>query len=183
LWRLVERGVDVGDRWMELADISATRIDGHGLIFPDMHFMMALEAAGDTVNGDAMLRSLQAAGGKAGATQARVIDTVGLALAKAIAAWYRGDYQGVVAHLLPVRYSLPDIGGSHAQRDLFHQILIAAALRVPRPALARALLGERTWLKPGNAWTWQRYAQALKAAGDDGAARAASDEARALLAA
>jgi hypothetical protein len=182
LWRLAERGVDVGDRWAELADISATRIDGHGLVFPDMHFMMALEAAGDSVNGDAMLRSLEAAGGTAGVTQARVIDTVGLALAKAIAAWYRGDYHGVVEHLLPVRYSLPDIGGSHAQRDLFHQILIAAALRAPRPALARALLGERARLKAENAWTWQRYAQALKAAGDDGAARAASEQARALLA-
>jgi tetratricopeptide (TPR) repeat protein len=183
LWRLGERGVDVGDRWTELAQISATRIHGHGLVFPDMHFMMALEAAGDSVNGNGLVRSLQAAGGKAGVTQAQVIDNVGLALAKAIAAWYRGDYHGVVEHLLPVRYSLPDIGGSHAQRDLFHQILIAASLRAPRPALARALLGERTRLKPENAWTWQRYAQALKATGDDAAARTASDRARVLLAA
>ena len=95
----------------------------------------------------------------------------------------RGDYDGVVERLLPVRYSLPIIGGSHAQRDLFHQILIAAALRAPRPAVARALLGERTRLKPENAWSWQRYAQALKATGDDAAARVASDQARALLAA
>ena len=183
LWRLDERGVDVGDRWMELADISATRIHGHGLIFPDMHFMMALEAAGDTTSGDALLHSLQALSGTPGVTQAQVLDEVGLALAKAIAAWYRGDYNGVVEYLLPVRYSLPAIGGSHAQRDLFHQILIAAALRAPRPELARALLGERTRLKPENAWSWQRYARALTAAGDDAAARVASQRAGALLAA
>ena len=183
LWRLDERGVDVGNRWVELAEISATRLHGHGLIFPDMHFMMALEATGDTRNGDAMLRSLESAGATPGVTEAEVIDKVGLALAKAIAAWYRGDYDGVVERLLPVRYSLPAIGGSHAQRDLFHQILIAAALRTPRPAVARALLGERTRLKPENAWSWQRYAQALKATGDDAAARVASDQARALLAA
>ena len=181
LWRLEERGVDVGDRWDELASISATRIDGHGLIFPHMHFMLALAAGGDARGGDAMLRSLEAASGEAGVTQAGVIDSVGLELARAIAAWYRGDYDGVVERLLPIRYSLPDIGGSHAQRDLFHQILIAAALRAPRPVLARALLSERARLKPNNAWTWQRYAQALNALGDDTAAREATQQARLLM--
>ncbi len=182
LWRLEERGVEVGDRWKELAEVSATRIDGHGLVFPDMHFMMALAAAGDTGNGDAMLRSLEETRRETGVTQAGVIETVGLALARAIAAWYRGDYHGVVEHLLPIRYSLPDIGGSHAQRDLFHQILIAAALRAPRPTLARALLGERTRLRPNNAWTWQRYAEALEAMGDEDAAGEATVQARSVLA-
>lgn len=183
LWRLEERGVDVGDRWKELAEVSARRIDGHGLVFPDMHFVMALEAAGDSSNAEAMLRSLEAAGAATGVTEARVIETVGLDLAKAIAAWYRRDYQGVIDRLLPVRYALTDIGGSHAQRDLFHQMLIAAALRAPRPSLARALLAERTLQKPGNAWTWQRYGEALEAVGDDGAAARAADRARVLLAA
>lgn len=183
LWRLEERGIDVGDRWGELAEISATRIHGHGLIFPDMHFMMALEAAGDSDNGDALLQSLQAASGDTDVTQARVIENVGLELARSIAAWYRGNYEGVVENLLPIRYLLPDIGGSHAQRDLFHQILIAAALRAPHPKLARALLGERTRLKPDNAWTWQRYAQALDAIGEHSAAHQASERARSVLAA
>lgn len=183
LWRLEERGVDVGHRWQELAEISATRIDGHGLIFPDMHFMLALVAAGDSDNADGMLRSLEQAGNAPGVTQARVIEDVGLELARAMAAWYRGDYHGVVGHLLPIRYSLPDIGGSHAQRDLFHQILIAAALRAPRPTLARALLAERTRLKPDNAWTWQRYAEALDAVGDQASAHSATERARSVLAA
>jgi tetratricopeptide (TPR) repeat protein len=183
LWRLDERGVDVGHRWQELAEVSAKRIDGHGLIFPDMHFMMALQAAGDTDSGDAMLRSLKAASADANVTQARIIDQVGLQLARGIAAWYRGDYDAVVEGLLPIRYSLPAIGGSHAQRDLYHQILIAAALRVPRPQLARALLEERRRLKPANAWTWQRYAQALEALGEHDAAGKASAKARELLAA
>lgn len=183
LWRLEERGVEVGDRWKELAQVSAGRIDGHGLIFPDMHFMLALEAVGDRAGGEGMLRSLERAGGEANVTQARVIEDVGLSLARAIAAWYGGDYDGVVELLLPIRYSLAEIGGSHAQRDLFDQILIAAALRAPRPALARALLGERVRLKPNNAWSWQRYAEALGAAGDDAAAGEASARYRALQAA
>lgn len=183
LWRLEERGVAVGERWKELADISATRIGGHGLVFPDMHFMLALEAAGDAGKSEDMLRSLQAAGAASGVTQARVIDSVGIAIANAIAAWYRRDYDGVIESLLPIRYSLSAIGGSHAQRDLFHQFLIAAALRAPRPTLARALLAERTRLRPDNAWTWQRYGEALEAAGDHDAAREAAARARTLLAA
>ncbi|MDX1433717.1 MAG: tetratricopeptide repeat protein [Gammaproteobacteria bacterium] len=183
LWRLEERGVDVGDRWKELSEVSATRTDGHGLIFPDMHFMMALEAAGDRAGGDRMLRSLEEMAGRPGVTQAQVVDAVGLELARAIAAWYRDDYEGVIARLLPIRYALSDIGGSHAQRDLFQQMLIAAALRAPHAKLARALLAERTRLKPRNAWTWQRYSQALEAAGDGVGAREAAREARSLLAA
>ena len=183
LWRLEERGVEVGDRWKELAGVSATKIGGHGLVFPDVHFVMALEAAGDADTGEDMLRSLQAAAAETGVTQARVIEEVGLALATAIAAWYRGDYDGVIEHLMPVRYALPEIGGSHAQRDLFHQILIAAALRAPRPVLARALLAERTRLKPDNAWTWQRYGEALAGVGDEAGAREAAARASALLAA
>ena len=181
LWRLEERGVDVGDRWKELSELSAGRIGGHGLVFPDMHFMMALEAAGDTDKGEDMIRSLQAAGGATGVTEARVIERVGLSLANAIAAWYRRDYDGVIEHLLPIRYSLADIGGSHAQRDLFHQILIAAALRAPRPALARALLAERVRLRPNNAWTWERYGEALEALGDHDGATDAAGRARSLL--
>lgn len=183
LWRLEERGVEVGGRWGELAEVSAARIDGHGLIFPDMHYIMALEAAGDTDKGDALLRSLEAASHATGVTQARVIEDVGLALARAIAAWYRRDYNAVVDTLLPIRYALPAIGGSHAQRDLFHQILIAAALCAPRATVARALLAERMRLKPNNAWTWQRYAQALDAVGDHAAAREATEQARSVLAA
>jgi tetratricopeptide (TPR) repeat protein len=183
LWRLEERGVDVGRRWRELADISATRIGGHLLIFPDVHFVLALEAAGDSEKGEDMLRSLAAAGGSTGVTQSRVVDTVGLAIADAIAAWYRRDYDGVIESLLPIRYGMSDLGGSHAQRDLFHQILIAATLRAPRPSLARALLAERVRLKPDNPWTWQRYGEALAAAGDRDGARDAAARAEALLAA
>ncbi len=183
LWRLEERGVNVAGRWKELAEISANRIDGHALIFPDMHFMMAVAAVGDTDSTEGMLRSLAQAAGEAGVTEAGVIEAVGLELARAIAAWYAGDYESVVDRLLPIRYSFQAIGGSHAQRDLFHQILIAAALRAPRPALARALLAERAHLKPDNAWTWKRYAEALDAAGDRAAAGEAAERARVALSA
>jgi len=37
LWRLEERGVDVGDRWNELAERCEARTSEHQMVFPDVH--------------------------------------------------------------------------------------------------------------------------------------------------
>ena len=47
LWRLEQLGVDVGGRWEELAIRSAKRGEDHMLAFGDVHYAMALAAAGD----------------------------------------------------------------------------------------------------------------------------------------
>jgi hypothetical protein len=52
--------------------------------------------------------------------------------------------------MLPIRYQIRRIGGSNAQRDLFNQTLIAAAINADRLPLARALLAERVSLKPNS---------------------------------
>jgi hypothetical protein len=39
-------------------------------------------------------------------------------------------------------------GGSHAQRDLLDLTVMEAALRLPDPALARAISAERRAMKP-----------------------------------
>jgi hypothetical protein len=47
-----------------------------------------------------------------------------------------------------VRYNAARIGGSHAQRDLITQTLIAAAERAGQHNLTRALLAERLAVRP-----------------------------------
>ena len=59
------------------------------------------------------------------------------------------------------------IGGSHAQRDVFTQILIEAAIKAERHNEARALLAQRALLKPNSVGSWQKYAQVLSACGDE----------------
>ena len=54
---------------------------------------------------------------------------VGLPLARAVVAHRRGAYGDAVDHCLPVRHRVRRIGASHAQRDLFHQLLIDSAWR------------------------------------------------------
>ena len=78
-------------------------------------------------------------------------------LQQAIAAFGAGDFDRTVDLLLPVRYDIRRIGGSHAQRDLFNQTLIAAALGAGRRKLARALLAERLALKPNSRRTQRAY--------------------------
>ena len=78
LWRLEERGVDVGARWGELAERSETRIDDHLLIFADAHFYLALAAAGSADAADRMLASMSDVPGGDHVTAARVARHVGL---------------------------------------------------------------------------------------------------------
>ncbi|MGI9415090.1 MAG: tetratricopeptide repeat protein [Hyphomicrobiales bacterium] len=183
LWRLEERGVDVGARWGELAERSEARIDDHLLIFADAHFYLALAATGSADAAERMLKSLSDVPGGDQVTAARVARHVGLPLCQAIGSWYAGDYGAAVDRLAPVRGSLSELGGSHAQRDLFHQILISSAVRAGRFDQARDLLAERSASKPGNAWTWKRLAQALDGLGDAAGAADARARADTLLAA
>jgi len=182
LWRLEERGVDVGDRWNELAERCEARTSDHQMVFPDVHYMLALAAGGRDTAVERMLGSMRGFA-QGSATEQGVMRSCGIAIGEAVAHWYRGEYAKVVDVLAPVRYRLPLIGGSHAQRDLFHQVLIAAALACGRHETARTLLSERAARKPRNPWTWKRYAQALAALDDDEGAAQARETATRLLAA
>jgi hypothetical protein len=53
-------------------------------------------------------------------------------LCEAVLAHRRGEYERVVALIAPVRHDLPLVGGSHAQRDIFYQLLVDATARLGR---------------------------------------------------
>lgn len=177
LWRLELEGVDVGARWRELADKSERRVRDHVLVFIDAHWAMALAADGRRAALDSMLATMAAAAG-ADTSQAAIYRRVGSALCEGLIAWRAGDPETAVERLLPIRYDVATIGGSHAQRDVVHQTLIAAALAAGRDRLARALLAERVSARPNSLPTWLRYAACLDRLGD-GAAPAAAARARA----
>mgnify|MGYP000562786016 CR=1 FL=1 len=151
LWRLEQRGVAVGDRWEELAEKAARLGDDHMLAFADAHYMMALAAAGPAGAPEAVLDSLEAFAGETG-TEAEVTRAIGLPLCRAVLAHRRGRFDEAVDALLPHRAALRRIGGSRAQRDLFEQLLIDAAMKAGRRNLARALLSERAATRRDNGW-------------------------------
>jgi tetratricopeptide (TPR) repeat protein len=152
LWRLEQADVDVGARWRELATRAEGHLDDHALVFVDLHYVMALAAAGNDSALGELLSSCERFAATGQGTEAEVMAEVGLPLARAVVAHRAGAYGAVVDHLYPVRYRVKRIGASHAQRDLFEQLLIDAAWRGGRHSEARTLLAERLARRPGNRW-------------------------------
>ena len=173
LVRLELAGLDVGDRWKPLAEKIRNRTNEHILAFIDFHYLLALAAAGLDAEAAAMLESLRAYAKSQPGTNAEMTARIGVPLCEGLLAHRQGAHGRAVDLLLPLRYELYRIGGSHAQRDLIAMILIDAAIKAERMPLARALLAERVALKPRDPWTRRAYAGVLERLGDaSGAARA-----------
>jgi tetratricopeptide (TPR) repeat protein len=164
LWRLEQADVDVGDRWRELAERAATHLDDHALVFVDLHYVMALAAVGNEQAVAEFLDSCERFAANGQGTEADVMADVGLPLARAVVAHRQGAYGDAVDHLYPVRQRVRRIGASHAQRDLFDQLLIDAAWRGGRLTEARDLVGDRLKWRPNNRWG-RRMEHAVSAAG------------------
>ena len=182
LWRLELAGVDIGLRWDELADKAVVHARDHNDPFTDAHLMMCLAGGGRPGAAAEMLDSMRSFAATRKGTVAAVMRKVGIAVCEALAAYRAGRHARAVDLLLPQRYEVFRIGGSHAQRDLIAQTLIEAALVCGRFALARALTAERTAAMPANAPAWRLYARALDGLGDEDAAAAARARAAAVLA-
>ena len=156
LMRLTLLGVEVGGRWEELAELAEVRIGDHVLPFTDLHFMMSLTGAGRYDAAARYLASLESFSREEAPDAAAVTATLSLPVAEALLAHAKGEYGKCADLLFPLRKSLAPLGGSHAQQDIFHQILIDAAVRDGRRDLARSLLAERASLRPGRRWTRER---------------------------
>ncbi|WP_143748223.1 tetratricopeptide repeat protein [Mesorhizobium carmichaelinearum] len=148
LWRVELAGGDVGDRWSAVADQWLTHIDDHVLVFNDLHIALALSRAGRRDGLDRLLHSLDSYAAHGKGDNREITADVGRRIVDAAVAFADGDYARVVELILPVRYKVIRIGGSHAQRDLITQTLIAAAERSGNFNLARALLAERLAVRP-----------------------------------
>ena len=152
LWRLEQADVEVGNRWKELAVRAAAHLDDHALVFVDLHYLMALAAVGDEPAVADFLASCEGFAASGQGTEADVMADVGLPLARAVVAHRQGAFGDAVDHLYPVRERVRRIGASHAQRDLFDQLLIDSAWRGRRFGEARELVAERLRWRPNNRW-------------------------------
>ncbi|NQV80826.1 MAG: tetratricopeptide repeat protein [Alphaproteobacteria bacterium] len=182
LWRLNSRGVDVGDRWQELAEKCALKQKDHLLPFSQAHFALVLGYDRRHDDLAKMIEASRALASGAG-TVAGLERDVLLPLEEGYASLAKGDYATALTRLLPIRYGIGSLGGSNAQRDVFAQTIIDCALRAKDFSQARALLAERVANLPGSPWSWKQYAVALNACGDAEGATLAGTKAAALLAA
>uniref|UniRef100_A0A8P0T272 Tetratricopeptide repeat protein 38 n=1 Tax=Canis lupus familiaris TaxID=9615 RepID=A0A8P0T272_CANLF len=157
LYRLQMEGVSVGERWQDILPVTQKHSRDHILLFNDAHFLMASLGAGDTQTTQELLSTLQDASESPGENcQHLLARDVGLPLCQALVEAEKGNPDRVVELLLPIRYQIVQIGGSKAQRDVFNQLLIQAALKCTSGVhrnVARSLLMERDALKPGSPLT------------------------------
>jgi hypothetical protein len=147
LWRLDLGGVDVGDRWVELAAAWDAHADGRLYPFNDLHAAMAYLGAGRAEDVARLIDAFRAAD-PTGPETARWARDKGLPLIEGFAAFRAGDYATAADRLLDARQIVNLFGGSHAQRDVVDWTLTEAAVRGRLTGLAEALANERLALKP-----------------------------------
>jgi tetratricopeptide (TPR) repeat protein len=172
LWRMELRSANVGDRWQKLAASWEPFAEHSYYAFNDAHAVMAFVAAGRMDLAERALTAMERTA-KGSDTNAMMTRDVGLPLAQAAMSFANGRYGDTIGLLLPIRTIANRFGGSHAQRDLIHLTLVEASLRARHSRLARALIAERTQLKPSSPFNWQLTARSMDLNGDSaGAARA-----------
>lgn len=151
LWRLQLLGVDVGGRWQSLAKDWADPVAHAGhYAFNDVHALLAMLGSGDMARAQALFAASLA---RASADNAAMNREVGVPLMQALIAFTNGDPSTACELLYPLRLVAHHFGGSHAQRDLIDQTLLAAAARSGDRAAGRALLNERRLAKPATPLT------------------------------
>ncbi|MBI1775515.1 MAG: tetratricopeptide repeat protein [Proteobacteria bacterium] len=149
LARLELRQVDVGERWQDLASYLEGRIEEHVHPFLDLHYLYGLARAGRDQAATRLVASIEAHVGKVKPFMRPIWEDVAVPLARGLVLHARGQHGEAVSHLVAVLAELHRIGGSHAQRDLFTQILLDALIRAGYRAEARAVLEQRRQQRPG----------------------------------
>jgi hypothetical protein len=161
LFRLRRLGVDVGNRWEELADKAEARIGDCLSAFTLPHWLMALTATGRTAAAERMIEAMRAFANGRG-TVPRIVRDYTLSIAEAQLAHAAGRHAEAVALMRPAIGGMYRLGGSHAQQDVLEQLFVDAALKagsiadirlaLERVAGRRAIAPERFigWRKAAN---------------------------------
>jgi len=149
LWRLDLAGETVGERWQPFTAIARERLNRQGLLFHVAHIAMALAAGGDWPAAERHLDMVRARVAK---------DATGLTgdvlvpLVQGLHAFAAGDYARTVGLIEPLRPRIVELGGSRAQRDVFHDTLFEAAFRGGDAERAARFLAERLARRPDRFW-------------------------------
>jgi hypothetical protein len=150
LMRLELEGIDVGDRWEEMADICERRTEDACLIFADLHYLLALIGGKRESAIKRLMARLHGDAKRAGSSDmmARMANP-GLSAATGLEAFGEGDYKTAFLNLGRARHSMQLAGGSHAQRDVFERLTIDSALRAGFMDEAESILKERSARRAG----------------------------------
>lgn len=147
LFRLERHGVDVGERWTELADKAEARIGDCLSAFTLPHWMMALSATGRVEAARRMIEAMDAFG-RGNGTVAGLVGRVALPVCEAVLANRQGGHHEVLERLRPIVSEMYLLGGSHAQQDVLEQLFLDSALKAGSAEDVRLMLERVTGRHP-----------------------------------
>jgi hypothetical protein len=159
LWRVHLLDADVGARWDELAagwDWSPASV-GHSA-FNDVHALLVRIGQGRRSDAARHVEAAQERAGERSDSNAEMTREVGLPLMRGLLAFADGRCADALHLIAPVRGIAHRFGGSHAQRDLITQTLLACAVGAGDQPAGTALLAERAQTKAQTPLTrhWKR---------------------------
>jgi len=164
LARLELAGLSIGDRWRDLGAYLAARKADTLQPFLSLQYLYGLARAGRP-EADELHAAIRDRAQSAPVYAWETWAEIALPIADGLIAHARGAYEQAVRQLTPVLPRLADIGGSHAQRDLFDLILLDAVIKSGRFARAQQLLELRRATDPDNVPVNRQLAQVYAALG------------------
>jgi hypothetical protein len=173
LARLEMRGVDVGNRWDDVGGYLKTRLHEHILPFLDLQYLYGLARAGYEDEAREMLGSLERHAMTCDPYVRPAWERVALPAARGVLAHAFEDWVVAATQLGRAMPMMREIGGSHAQRDLFDQLYIDALMKAGWADKAMALLNRRDahrhnipWVHRAKAGMYREMGMAEAAAGE-----------------
>jgi predicted Zn-dependent protease len=164
LARLELAGMDVGNRWHDVGGYIALRLDDHTLPFLDLQYLYGLARA-DRPEADKLMRNIKAYASRAPEHTRAVWQGVALPASRGMLAHARGHWPAAADHMGQALPRLVEIGGSHAQRDLFSQVYVDALVKSGKLAGAQNLLAQQVRAQPESLRLKRQAAQVYAALG------------------
>jgi hypothetical protein len=140
-------GMDVGSRWQDLGEHLAARAQDTIQPFLSLQYLYGLARAGRP-EAETLLESVRAYAARAPAFTRTVWREVALPGCEGLYSYARGDFERAWHQLSIAVPRMAEAGGSHAQRDLFEQVLLDAAIQSGRLSVAQHILELRRGADP-----------------------------------
>jgi hypothetical protein len=182
LARMEIAGIDVGARWQDVGNHLAARSRDTVLPFLTVQYLYGLARAGRP-EAESLLEEVRGLAHAAPVHSREVWRDVALPACEGLHAYARKDHERAWRYLGRAAPRLIEIGGSHAQRDLFELILLDSALKAGHAVAAQQMLERRRAADPHgvplNTALGEVYAQlGLTALSREARLRAAATRAR-----
>jgi len=142
LARMEIAGLDIGGRWQDVADHLKARVGDTLQPFLTIQYLYGLARAGRS-EADRLMAAVEDRARDDRAFDQKVWVEVALPACRGVLAHARGQHETAARLLDLVAPRIQEIGGSHAQRDLFGQIRLDAHLKAGHWEVAHELIEMR----------------------------------------